>query len=282
MISLQEILLKIKAGSAHDFGLTGRGVRVAVIDSGINNAHPLIDGRVVDNFQVVDGKINDSFGHGTHVTSILLAVAPDARIFNIKALDDKGDSKPSLVMQALEIAASLGVDVINLSVSEESSECLHPLNHTVEVLSNMGILVVVSAGNNGPKTSPNIPSSSSGSISVGSVNEKGGMSRFSSRGPSCGGDFPDCVSFGANVIAANTLGGVRSISGTSQAAPQVAGMFALLKQLNRKIDRDLAEKILELSCTRISGREKSNESGWGLINIQAALRVAQNLNNNPF
>ena len=283
MITLQDLILKTNAISLHEIGITGKGITVALLDSGVDVNHEIFNGINIKSFQLVEGNINDGNGHGTNVASILTSISPEINILNIKILDDNGDTKISTIIKGLELAINENVDIINLSVGEMRSDCPinHPLSLLVEKAIERGIIVVCASGNAG-KRKPHIPASCPQTIAVGSVNHKGRVNKFSGTGPVCGYIYPDCVSWGEDILGAFPNNQMGMLTGTSQAAPQVSGMLALMKQgLNlNSLNRDDIELFLSQSCDLIESSEKNNSSGWGLINIAKFYRAAEMKYNN--
>ena len=278
MITLQDLILKTNA-----MGITGRGIKVALLDSGIDSNHEIFKGKNIKSFQLEEGNINDGNNHGTHVCSILTSIAPEVDILNIKILDDNGNTKVSTIAKGIELAMDKGADIINLSVGELRKDCPlnHPLSLLVQEAERRGIMVICAAGNAG-KRNPHIPASCPQTIAVGSVNFRGKVNKFSATGPICGYAYPDCVSWGEDILGAFPNNRMGVLSGTSQSAPQVSGMLALTKQglgLNT-LNRDDIELFLSQSCEFIESLEKNNSSGWGLINIGKFYRAAEIKYNN--
>lgn len=278
MLSLQDMVDKIEATPLHSMGLTGKGITVAVLDSGIRSDHPFIEGSVIKKYSVVEGDLEDSYGHGTHITGILLAVAPNVNIINIKILDDNGNTALSNIAKGIEIAIDMGAQIINISAGAPTSQCSdnHPLARLINKVSQEGFHIIGAGGNEGPSIKPNLPASAPGSIAVGAMGNKGTTAKYSSRGVACNETFPDCVAYGTDIISSYPPNIWKDMKGTSLAAPQVSGMLALMIEgLRTNFTREEIEIILSQSCTRIESFEKNNSSGWGLINCAKAYRSAQ-------
>ena len=184
MITLQDLILKTNAISLHEMGITGRGIKVALLDSGIDSNHEIFKGKNIKSFQLEEGNINDGNNHGTHVCSILTSIAPEVDILNIKILDDNGNTKVSTIAKGIELAMDKGADIINLSVGELRKDCPlnHPLSLLVQEAERRGIMVICAAGNAGNRN-PHIPASCPQTIAVGSVNFRGKVNKFSATGP---------------------------------------------------------------------------------------------------
>ncbi|WP_282797203.1 S8 family serine peptidase [Streptomyces sp. CC224B] len=256
---LDRSVRQIGAPKAWAAGYDGKGVRIAVLDSGVDATHPDLKGQVVaeKNFTgSPDAK--DRVGHGTHVASIAAGtgaksggafkgVAPGARVLNGKVLDDDGSGGDSGIIAGMEWAAAQGADVVNLSLGGGDMPGDDPLEAAIDRLSaDKGVLFAVSAGNSGEYGSGTVesPGSAKAALTVGAVDDADKLAPFSSRGPRAGGGGlkPDVTAPGVDITAAAAPGsaiekeagqkpeGYLTISGTSMAAPHAAGAAALLKQ----------------------------------------------------
>ncbi|MDP2671968.1 MAG: S8 family serine peptidase [Candidatus Daviesbacteria bacterium] len=275
---IDDIIQRTNAFKLHETGLDGSGITVAILDSGIEKDHEFFQDITIEDFQVSEGDINDGYGHGTHVAAILVSIAPKVRILNIKVIDDLGESKLSHIMNGIILARDNGANLINVSVGIPFPECPddHPLSQLIDSVAEQGIMIVCSAGNDGPKTSPHFPASSRNVIAVGSANRRGKTNKFSSHGPACGKAYPDCIAFGDNIYAAYPGNTYHILDGTSQASPQVTGMLALVQQ-SRGISFTVeeVEYFLSQSCDWIESVDKNNVSGWGIIDMWKFIRATE-------
>lgn len=243
--------------------VTGRGIRVAIIDTGIDYTHSDLGGGFGPGYKVVGGYdfVNDDFdpvdddGHGTHVAGIVAAngrlkgVAPDAQLLAYKVLNAQGGGYISDIIAAIERATNPdgnpttddAVDVINLSLGGPGDPD-DPDSQAVDAAVDLGVVVVVAAGNDGPGyQSVGAPGVARKALTVGASDKSDHLASFSSRGP-VGQSWaikPDVVAPGvmitSTVPAKGELGDpsrYRSLRGTSMATPHVAGSAALLKQLH--------------------------------------------------
>ena len=231
-------------------GLTGRGVPVAVLDTGIKADHPLLAGRIAESrdFTGSSAQAGDEVGHGTHVAGILAeggryrGIAPEARVLNGKVCQSEGCPFDAIIA-GMEWAATRA-RVVNLSLGGEPGDGTDPLSLALNALTaKTGVLFVAAAGNTGADGTVSAPASADAALAVGSVTSTDQLSEFSSRGPRTG-DYavkPDLVAPGTGIVAARAPGtevGDREpvdadhtrVSGTSMAAPHVAGAAALLAQ----------------------------------------------------
>ncbi|WP_308258324.1 S8 family serine peptidase [Saccharothrix obliqua] len=247
--SLDRSAAQINAPAAWAAGHTGKGVKVAVLDTGVDAAHPDLAGHVAQQANFTSDPDNtDGVGHGTHVASIIASnhakyrgVAPDAQILDGKVCVYSG-CEESWILAGIQWAADQGADVVNLSLGGGDTPDVDPLEAAVNRLSaEKGTLFVVAAGNAGGAGTVSSPSTADAALSVGAVARDDRLAPFSSRGPRTGdaGVKPDVTAPGVDIAAAKASAGVIgapvddthvAVSGTSMATPHVAGAAALLAQ----------------------------------------------------
>ncbi len=325
-------------------GLTGAGIGVAVIDSGITPWHDDIDVRgrsgrgTVAHFKDFTQDIHprvwvpetpsDEYGHGTHVAGIIagsgydsdgrrVGIAPDAHLIVLKVLDAQGHGHISDVIAAIDYAIAVkdrfNIRVINLSVASGVFESYRtdPLAQAARRAVNAGIVVVASAGNLGQNDKGESqqggitsPGNAPWVLTVGAASHQGTAARnddtvadFSSQGPTWI-DFaakPDILAYGvgieslaapnstlASTYSAYLLDGTRrtgtkpylSLSGTSMAAPVVAGTVALMLEANPRLTPNGVKALLEYTAE--ADRAAALTEGAGLLNARGAVRLAQN------
>lgn len=222
---------RVKALAAWDT-TKGKGVKVAVIDTGIRSDHSDLSGQVVGGYNAIDdserdGAGEDDNGHGTHVAGIIAAkqdnkgvvgVAPEARLYAVKVLDKDGSGSLSDVIRGLIWCANNNIQVANMSLgSSMPSEMLH---RALRYAKARGVVVVAAAGNSGEAVS--YPGAYPESIAVSASDSEDKLADFSSRGPEV-----DFVAPGVDIVSDWHNGNTVSLSGTSMAAPHVAGLAAL-------------------------------------------------------
>jgi serine protease AprX len=213
-IMLNSSVPLIGADQARASGYTGNGIRVAIVDTGVDAGHPDLSGKVVAWTDLVGGRSSpyDDHGHGTHVSSIIAGsgsasggkykgVAPGASLMVAKVLDASGSGDSSTIMAGVDWAARHGAQVISLSLG--SYQHLQAFDDTVNNAVKAGVVVVVAAGNGGPSSSTiSCPGDSPNVITVGATDKGDNLASFSSRGPAEGKVKPDVVNVGVGVIAA--------------------------------------------------------------------------------
>ncbi|CAL9568201.1 hypothetical protein SUDANB95_04738 [Actinosynnema sp. ALI-1.44] len=227
---------RISAPTAWAAGHTGAGTTVAVLDTGIDQSHPDLQDAVTNAHNFTDSDTaDDRVGHGTHVASTITGgstayrgVAPDAKLLNAKVLDDRGYGQDSWIIAGMEWAAANGADVVNMSLgSPMPSDGTDPLSQAVNrITAEHDTLFVIAAGNSGGLIGS--PGAADAALTVGSVDKSDELAATSSRGRVDGVIKPDITAPGVEITAAKAGGGYVAHSGTSMAAPHVAGAAAVL------------------------------------------------------
>ncbi len=289
---------------AVELGLTGRGIGVAVMDTGIG-LHPDFGNRIVGFADMVNRRrdVYDDCGHGSHICGIIggngrmsdgqyAGMAPGCNLVAVKVLDRKGNGYTRDVLAGIDWLLDrkdrLGIRIVNISVGSggkkritEDSELVRGVDRAWDA----GLVVVVAAGNNGPgRMSVTTPGISRKVITVGCSDDHreilvGGrrMVDYSGRGPTAACICkPDLVAPGSRVVSCGgrSLGGggngrYAMKSGTSMSTPIVSGAIALLlEKYPDMTPRDV--KIRLMNTCRDLGLPK-NQQGWGLLDVTALL-----------
>ena len=210
----------------------GAGVKVAIIDTGIDLSHPDLAGKVDGGYSAITKTekpedYQDDNGHGTHVSGTIAAlrdgkgvvgVAPKARLYAVKVLDADGSGNLSDVIDGIVWAAKNGMQVANMSLGAPTdSDAMH---RAVRFAKGMGVVIVAAAGNSGG--SVGYPGAYPETIAVSASDSDDHLASFSSRGPEV-----KFIAPGVDVVSDKLGGGLISYSGTSMASPHVAGLAAL-------------------------------------------------------
>ena len=216
----------------------GEGITVAVLDTGIDLNHPLFEDSLAPSSQWKDFIDDDTYpqegsasgsahGHGTAAASIVLQVAPKAKILPLRVLDQDGKGDTDDIIAAIDHAVAMGADIINMSLGTDG--WVEGLYRMSAYANSQGVYIIASAGNEGKKDSVLAPASYSWksltrgkTLGIGSVDANDYLSDFSNHGNGIAATAP-----GENVLAAFPDNQIGTATGTSFAAPQVAGAFAL-------------------------------------------------------
>ncbi|MEV6109443.1 S8 family serine peptidase [Streptomyces sp. NPDC051940] len=275
------------APAAYAAGLDGSGVKVAVLDTGVDTAHPDLAGRVAASKSFVYGQaVEDLDGHGTHTATTVAGtgaasdgryagVAPGADLLVGKVLGNDGSGSTSGIIQGMEWAVAEGASVVSMSLgSAGATSCAGPDVDAVQRLSDRA-LFVIAAGNASLRGTVSTPGCAPAALTVGALDRTGATAPFSSRGPSADGVSakPDIASQGVAVVAARAGGrgelAYTTMSGTSMATPHVAGGAALLAQQHP--DATPAE-LKELLTSSAAGTDTPVlEQGAGPMDLARAI-----------
>lgn len=268
-------------------GYDGTGVKIAVLDTGIDAGHPDVSDKIVARQNFTDeADTDDHNGHGTHVASIAAGTgaasqgkyrgaAPGAGLLVGKVLNSAGSGLTSDIVAGMEWAVEQGADVVNMSLGAPDELGSDPLEETVDALSDRA-LFVVAAGNSGPgEGSLRSPGVAEGALTVGAVDKQDVLAPFSSRGPRIedGGVKPDITAPGVDITAAASAApgaGETYVakSGTSMASPHVAGAAAPLAQLRPDWTAPQLKSALVGSAT--PGDHTAYEQGTGRVDLVRA------------
>ena len=221
----------------------GTGKTAWIIDTGIDLDHPDLNVDVARSKSFISGETSadDGNGHGTHVAGIIggknnsfgvLGVASGAKLISLRVLNDEGEGSLSGIIQALSyinINARAG-DVVNMSLGEEVNS--PTLNQQVQYTASRGILISIAAGNDGEAASKYSPGNANGDniVTVSAVDSLDHFASFSN----FGNDVVDYAAPGVRILSTFSNGRYAYLSGTSMAAPHVAGLL-LLRGRNLKI-----------------------------------------------
>ncbi|MGI8469669.1 MAG: S8 family peptidase [Pyrinomonadaceae bacterium] len=209
---------------------TGAGVSVAVIDSGIDTAHPDLRNKIVESVEAktedkrvtfVPSDEGDAAGHGTACAGIIARIAPQAELHSIKVLGAGNSGDGLAFMAGLEYAVKRKIRIINLSLGTTRAQFFVPLHDLLDRAYQAGC-VVVAAANNLPQ--PSFPSVFSSSLIAVSKSEETDPFNFGFRF----GEVIELTAPGVNVRTTWLDGGYRSLTGNSFACPHIVGIVALL------------------------------------------------------
>ncbi|WP_405104796.1 S8 family serine peptidase [Micromonospora sp. NBC_01405] len=301
-VTLDHSVPQIGAPVAHAAGLTGKGVTVAVLDTGVDPDHPDFAGRLAESRNFSEApESGDTVGHGTHVASIIAGsgaasggkyrgVAPDATLLSGKVCESTRCTDSAILAGMQWAAAEKHATVVNLSLGGMDTPEVDPLEQAVQTLTaQTGTLFVIAAGNDGSDGSVGSPASADAALAVGAVDRDDELANFSSRGPRVGDDGlkPDITAPGVEIVAARAAGSdlgepvgekYMTLSGTSMATPHVAGSAALLAQRHPDWRAGALKSTLMASAKPHPG-QTAYQQGAGRVDVARA--IGQQVTSDP-
>ncbi|MEN9626327.1 MAG: hypothetical protein RL557_655, partial [archaeon] len=302
-VSLSVSVPFINADDVQDLGYNGTGIKICVIDTGVNASHPALNGKIIDEYCYCDvgtgcpdgtnedTNAEDGTGHGTHVIGIIASqnssykgVAPGSSIYVVRVFDSNGTGSLSDAGQAIDKCILWGTDVITMSLGDNenhpgSSVCPNLIDTQINDAYNVGIPVIASSGNQHYLNGMNYPACAPNVIAVGATAKDDDVFYYSTNRHET---LLDLLAPGQNILslrwnAGQTLTGcaaldsnIMSCSGTSMAAPHVAGAFAQLLQKDSSLTPD--------QLLTIFNKTGVNVDGWRRINVLAALSSLNQIN----
>jgi subtilisin family serine protease len=262
----------------------GEGVKIAVLDSGCALHHPDISNNLLPGINLIDSNSppedDTQSGHGTFVTGIICAknndigmvgVAPQSKVFPVKVLDKNGNGALETVAEGIKWAIKSKADVICMSLGAPFP--IQNVRKAIQAAEKQGIITFVAAGNSGFTDEVFYPAAYPETIAIGSIDENFNRSTFS-----CTGKNLDFLAPGGEIFSTVPPNWYALMSGTSMAAPFVAGLAALILSYKRKngLDMDLSnaeayrqifkKHVLPLEDKEFKG--KKFYQGFGIIDPQ--------------
>lgn len=251
----------------------GKGIVVAILDTGVQKDHPGLDGKVIGTYSAITKKVGDAadgHGHGTHCAGIVHSIAPEASLFAIKVLSDDGSGSVDDIAHGIDYAVNVvKADVISLSLGGPSPDPFQPA--AIKRAVAAGVVVVCAAGNDGgPADTEGYPGRYADSISVAASDRNGRLANFSSWGPNV-----FTVDPGVDILSTLPVNNEGLMSGTSMATPCEAGKVAswiasnaIPKDANR---RDAYRKA---ALGAMPFPERTNARGYGLYTLDKVTGTA--------
>jgi serine protease AprX len=293
---------------ASTLGFDGTGITVAVIDTGVDAAHPALTGVVLPQIDVAGDGPGDGFGHGTHCAGIVASqdrtfrgIAPGARVLDIKVMNNSGAMTPANGVTAITTAVSSGVQVASCSwgfthadgawsdpptpeAADDSCVLCTAVNNAVAA----GVVFCIAAGNEDNDscstydTHIRCPGNARSAITVGASDDSDQMAGFSSVGPTPQGrQKPDLVAPGVQIASCRASGtslgspidaNFTNLDGTSMACPHVAGVAALM--LNKTATLSPPNVMSIMTTTTVNIGASAVEMGAGRVDALAAVNAS--------
>ncbi len=281
------------------YNVTGKGVLVGVLDTGVDYFHDVLGGGIGENFRVIggydfaknDNDPMDEHGHGTWVSGIiggngdsLTGMAPEVNFLAVRVLDEYGRGSGSDVIAGIEYcmdpdgnpSTDDGVNIINMSFGDDEGDADDPVSLAVDNAFANGILCVVAAGNEGygseinsPFNTISSPGSAKSALTVGASDLNDEITWFSSKGPAPGsfGIKPEIVAPGLEITSSDLDNGYNTGSGTSASSPIVAGAAALIMEHHLNWDNTQVKSALINSAKRLTSVESPYIQGNGRLDV---------------
>jgi len=255
----------------------GKGVTVGMIDTPVDVNNRLLNSDKIRRVELIHHGDNRNMQHGTEVASIIVSqdprigIAPEANLLAISAFKSVKPgvrrSTSSLVAKALEYAIHEKVDILNLSFAGGQDKVVDKL---IQKAINQGIIVVASAGNNGPKAKPAYPAALQKVLAVTAVDNHERLFGKANRGR-----YIDLSAPGVGILTATPGGSYNVSSGTSLASAHVTGFLALMMSLNKKGQRpmnaDQLSQLLSDTAVDLGKKGFDQQYGHGLVNAKRAM-----------
>ncbi|MEH1872430.1 S8 family peptidase [Nostoc sp.] len=296
----------VKAPEVWAKGYTGKGVVVAVVDTGVDYNHEDLKDNIwtnpkeiADNGKDNDGNgyandihgwnfvdnnnnVLDDNGHGTHVSGTIAGennsygvtgIAYDAKIMPVKVLDDSGSGSYTSIAKGIHYAVDNGANVINLSLGGPYSN--RTLESAIDYASSKGVIVVMAAGNDGD-SSPDYPAryASKSGIAVGAVDKNNNLADFSNRSGT--NEISYVTAPGVNIYSSVPNNQYATYSGTSMAAPHVAGIVALMLSANHNLtDAQVRQIVAETAGNSTQTTNSSNSPNISNVSSLASQAMSR-------
>jgi hypothetical protein len=267
----QYVLNKLRLPEVHRLSI-GSDVRIAVIDSEIDGAHPDLVGTVVAEFDAI-GRKDKPHSHGTGMAGAIAAhrllqgVAPGAHILAIHAFSpDAGTAEATTanILRGIDWAIKNGARIINMSFAGPDDPILHV---ALQKAREKGIILIAAAGNGGPSSPPLYPGADPSVIAVTATDEHDTVFAEANRGA-----YVALAAPGVNILEP-APNGYQITTGTSVAAAHVSGVAALLIERNPKLDAVGVQNILQSTAHDLGPKGRDDTYGYGLVDPYRALQA---------
>ncbi|OLN24140.1 hypothetical protein BTO30_01635 [Domibacillus antri] len=264
--------------------LTGKGIKIGILDSGIDTKHPDLAGRTAGGICLMDvidaqacaNTFNDDYGHGTHVAGIIAAnnntigtvgIAPNASLYSIKVLDSNGFGTTSTMLKGIDYGIKQKLDILNISITTPDQDSA--LQKMLQQAYDSGILIIAAAGNIGEpaksgSSTVQYPAKYESVIAVSSIDSSKKMDPGSSIGKEV-----ELAAPGVNIYSTYPTSiqssGYYHLTGTSMAAPYVTGMAALYMEKYPEMTNVQIRKLLQRNALDLGAAGRDAYFGYGLV-----------------
>lgn len=267
---------KIEAPAAWDQMCDTSNIVIAIVDTGVDLDHPDLDGKIVDGWNFIDDNegVQDDHGHGTHVAGIAAAetnngigvagIGWDAGLMPVKVLNGEGTGSTSDVAAGIGWACDHGASIINMSLGGSTGS--PSLEEAVQQAYDDGCLMTAAAGNDGEQNGVDYPAAYPETIAVAATDQDDHQAYFSDSGPEV-----DVAAPGVDIYSTVWSDTYDLNSGTSMAAPHVAGLAALVWSLDPGLTNAEVQSIIETTAEDLGPPGWDSRFGFGRINAAEAL-----------
>jgi len=263
---------------AWDNSITGNGIKIAILDTGIDYNHEMFDNTQIISQTFVGEPSIDANGHGTHCAGIAAGnglykgVAKGASLLNSKVLDSNGIGTTSSIIAGINWAVEQDADIISMSFGSTISEFDGPLAAAIREAISQNIIFIAASGNCGSGCGGfygvTFPGSMQEVITVGAVDDNNAHAYFSS-GQSFGNYIkPDVVAYGVSIISSYKNNDYKTMSGTSMATPFVSGIAALMLEKNSSLTPSEIKQRLETNAIDLGVAGKDTKYGYGMPDLK--------------
>jgi len=260
---------------AYRRGFYGQGIKIAVLDTGVDSTHPEIKDNIVEVLNYTDMRTGeDDSGHGTHVCGTLVGktvgIAPQAKIVSARVLTPMGGDVNWLIAALNDISKRKDIDIVSMSLSTTFSEARwyqkEALHKAIKACTDNNIAVICASGNTG-KESELYPACFQEPITVGAIDKNKNVAYFSTRS-----NEVDVCQVGVNVWSAKAGGGYCTMSGTSMATPIVTGIAALIAseykiKFGKRIPEMVLYEMLKMATIDLEEAGVDSKTGAGLCTL---------------
>ena len=273
-------LPKIAAPLGWDISTGSNVVDIAIVDSGVDPAHPDLAGKLLPgyNFLSLNSDTHDVYGHGTKVAGSAAAIANNGvgvsgvawqnPVMPLVVLNSSNFASYYDIAQAVIYAADHGVKVINISIGGTSSDAY--MQSAMNYAWSKGAVIVAAAGNSG-NTTPMYPAACTNVVAVAATTSTDTRASFSNYG-----SWITLAAPGSSIYTTTNGGGYGSVSGTSFASPITAGLAALVFSVNPTLTNQQVVDILKQNADDLGTAGFDTTFGFGRINVQKSLQAAKN------
>jgi len=253
-------------------GNTGAGIKVAIIDTGIDLAHPDLDVKGSVDFTGSRKGARDENGHGSHVAGTVAALhnsigvvgcAPGAHLYAVRVLDRRGSGWWSDIAEGIDWAGQQGMQIANMSLGGGASSVVELACNDAE---GAGVLLIAAAGNSGDgntsTTEVSFPAAYGSVVAVGATSSNDNLASFSNTG-----SFVEVSGPGVSVPSTYKDGGYATLSGTSMASPHAAGIAALIWKELSSPTRSAVRSELQRRVRDLGPSGRDNGFGFGIVDF---------------